>query len=214
MAAATAKKNTSLAKNPAGRMTFGKGNTSGQKKAGQSTGARKTPAKRNPAANPATKKKTYKRNPANAGVMSLVTTGIGAAFVALLINLFDFGANRLAPDTGAGIRIGVKAVIGSGLLMFGNKLPFGRSYAPMVGGGFVLASALDGIGTFVMPRILAWIDPANAPLTVVKSKPATNPDTGEMGAIHELSDGTQMQVWTKPAFQYTDNFQPSGVRIG
>lgn len=192
-----AKKNTSLVRNPASRMTLG------SKK--RKTTARKTTSRsrRNPTKQ--VRVRRYRRNTAATGAMSLVTTVFGAVVGALIINLFDFGVNRLAPSTSAGIRTGVKGAVGAGLLMFGNKLPFGRSYAPMVGGAFVLAAALDGVATYLMPAITNLISPGTAQPQVVASKTGVT-STGEMGMIHQLSDGGTIEVINNSIPQYTDGW--------
>lgn len=196
--AAAAKQNTSLMRNPASRVTLGRGKSTGRK-----TAARKTTGRRNPAKQVPSRRK-YRRNTAATGAMSLVTTVFGAVLGALIINLFDLGVNRLAPSTSAGIRTGVKAGVGAGLLMFGNKLPFGRSYAPVVGGAFLLAAALDGVATYLMPTVTKLFSPASAPGQIVSSAPGVT-STGELGMIHTDSNGNTYEVIDQP-LQYSDGY--------
>jgi hypothetical protein len=193
---AAAKQNTSLVRNTASRVTLGRGKSTGRK-----TTARRTTAKRNPARQVPSRRK-YRRNTARSGAMNLVTTVFGAVLGAFIINLFDFGVNRLAPSTSAGIRTGVKGAVGAGLLMFGNKLPFGRSYAPMVGGAFILAAALDGVATYLMPAVTNLISPA--PAIVSSTQGVTS--TGELGMIHRDSQGNVYEVINQPIGQYSDGY--------
>lgn len=192
----TTKNNTSLMRNPASRRTLGKGNSTARK-----TTARKTTAKRNPTKQ--VRSRRYRRNSASAGAMSLVTTVFGAVLGALIINLFDLGVNRLAPSTSAGIRTGVKGAIGASLLLFGKKLPAGRQYAPVVGGAFLLAAALDGVGTYLMPTITGLL-PAAQPTVVAQTTGVTS--TGEMGQIYQMSDGNIYEIPNQTLPQYSDNY--------
>ena len=198
-----AKQNTSLVKNTASRVNL-KGNTTKRSKKRKYT-------KRNPAKQMRVRRK-YRRNPVHAGAMSLITTVFGAVLGAFIINLFDFGVNRFAPMTGAGLRTGVKGAVGAGLLLFGNKLPFGRSYAPMVGGAFVLAAALDGVATWLMPTLTGWLAPSAAPAQIVSTTQGQT-STGEMGMIHRLSNGDTVEVINQPMPHYSDNYPTSRVAI-
>jgi hypothetical protein len=191
------KPNTSLMKNPASRVNLGKG---------KQTAARKTAAKKPAAKGQARSKPRYARNTAAAQTMSLVTTVLGAVFGAFLINLFDYGVNRFLPTTGAGLRTGVKAAVGAGLLLFGKKLPVGRSYAPMVGGAFILAAALDGVATYLMPGVINLIAPTAAAPQIVSSQPGVT-SSGEMGMIVRDSDGNTWEIPDNNSYpQYNDGF--------
>jgi hypothetical protein len=200
------RKNThALVSNPAGRLTV-----NSVKRGVRKTVARKKTNRRNPATAAARTKPRYARNTAAAMSMSLITTVFGAFVGAFVINLFDFAVNRFAPSTSTGIRTGVKAGVGAGLLLFGNKLPFGRSYAPMVGGAFILAAALDGVAHYLMPQVVNLISPAQP--VIVQSVPGKTA-TGEMGMIHTDSNGNVWEIPDTNYPMYSDNYGGSGNRV-
>jgi hypothetical protein len=178
---------------------------------GKSTGRRRT--RRNTTTTAAAALKTnrkrpvrsrrYRRNSASSGA-GLFGVILSAGFGALVINLFDAAINRLAPQTSAGYRTLAKGVIGGGLLMFGGKLlpMFARKYAPTVGGAFIFATALDLVATYAMPKILSLTGVSQAAQSapvVVASQPA-KAASGEMGMVHQLSNGDVVEVWEQPSY--------------
>lgn len=203
----TTKKNTSLMQNPASRVTLGSKKTTATRKTTSSRG--RTTNRKNPTT--MVKKRRYRRNTAAAGAAALFATAFGALLGAIGINFFDFGVNRLAPTTSAGIRTGVKAAIGTGLLLFGNKLPFGRSYAPVIGGAFMLAASLDFVASYLMPTVTNLFAPSAPALQITSSAPGVT-TTGEMGMIHQLANGGTLEV-LPPLQQFGNGWNQPTVAI-
>ena len=191
------KKNTALVSNPAARITTNEVKANGTRKSrGKKTGSRKSTNRRNPSKGQK-RARRYRRN--SGGASSLVSVVLSSAFGALIINLFDAAVNRLAPTTSAGYRTIAKGVIGIGLLMFGNKLPrFARSYAPVVGGAFIFAGALDVVSTYAMPKILGLLPEPDAPQVVgtVQDKA-----TGQLGTAIRMPDGSRAEVYVQQQAQ-------------
>jgi hypothetical protein len=191
------KQNTSLVRNTASRLTLNKGKSTRRRKTTRrntTATALKTNRKRT------VRSRRYRRNSASSG-HGLFAVILSAGFGALIINLFDAGINRLAPQTSAGYRTLAKGVIGGGLLMFGSKLPaFARSYAPTVGGAFIFATALDLIATYAMPKILSLTGVSQQAAPVVVASQPAKAATGEMGMVHQLSNGDTVEVWEQPNY--------------
>ena len=197
-----AKKNTSLVRNPASRMTLGKGKT---------TTRRKTRAHRNTTAamkanssKYVRSRRRYRRNSA-----SSATAGLLAAFGgALVINGFDAVVNLIAPNSSGTIRMISKFGLGFLVSMYGNKLPLVRGFAPIISTSLYIAGALDVVGTYVMPHVLGLLGQGTAAAApvVVASQPVTDPTTGEMGMIHTFSNGDTATIYNQQIPTYSDGY--------
>lgn len=188
----TAKKNTSLVKNTAGKVTL-KGNA-----------AKPTANAAKKKATPAKKAVPSKRKPLRHNSAATATAGLLAAFAgAVVINGFDMLINRFAPNTSGMLRTVGK--FGAGFLvgMYGEKIPLIKGFAPTIRNALYLAGALDVVGTYIMPKLtdllsggLSTITNAISPAaTVVATAPTTDKATGELGRAYTLSNGQTFEVY-------------------
>lgn len=190
---ATAKKNTALVKNTARQVTL-KGN------AAKSSTRRKT-VRRNAAKKPVRSRRRYRKNVGGTSVFGGALSAFGGA---LVINLFDLGVNKIFPNVSTTIRTGAKFGAGFLTLMYGSRISFLRSYAPMIGNALIFAGALDVVGTYLMPKVsellntgVSTLTNAISPAQVVSTTTAQDAKTGELGKGYYLNNGSYVEVFPR-----------------
>ena len=192
MATAKTKRNTALVKNTSRAVTL-KGNAA--KPAVKRNVHKKVVAK----PQVKSKRRNYRKN---SGGTSLFAGVFGAFAGATVINLFDFGVNKVFPNVSPTIRTGAKFASGFAMLMWGSQVSFLRSYAPLIGNSLIFAGALDLVSTYLMPILTDWVNKgvstvsnAISPEQIVSTTTTQDAATGQMGYAYQLRNGGRVEVY-------------------
>jgi len=138
-----------------------------------------------------TKKAAPKRNTAGNAILSVLIMALGGAFT---IAGFDWAVNYVAPQTSTTIRTGAKFAVGFAVGQYGRKLPIIGNYANVIQNTLFVFGFVDLVNDHVLPRLAPYLPGSLAAAPVPVSKPiaAKDPNTGELGMLQEMSDGSQL----------------------
>lgn len=147
-----------------------------------------------------TKKRIYKRNPANSTMSELLVAFGGA----LVINSFDLGVNYFFPTVSGLVRTGAKFGLGWLVGTYGSKMPFIKNFAPLIKSALWIAGALDVVSTYAVPYALQTLGVAiptatnaaqaaanSAAPQLIAAPVQVQTPSGEMGYLYQYDNGDQ-----------------------